>query len=489
MSDYSNLQNAFYQELLKNLRSSVGSVKNLSNLKAFEQETNGGFAWFWNIQRKTNSLTYQLMNTATSYNKATGAIKSSETSAINTALAVYEALQYKLSEADQTALNASNTKASTQANNLVNAWNSAGLPQITDADMKKAEVSTPLDYVVHQFTDVWSDTQVNWRKITDTRNPAELFPKAPPSADSLLGPLVSYVKATADVATIRDNELSSNWLKNKLVNAIQSPAIDNGAITTKDPISGTENMVPKWTVQQDTTSLQETLEGSSQVKVKMHAEKHDETTVNVSMGGRLIGGFGISFLSFFGGGGASYTSFSQKGSGSSVDIELTYNGVGVANFVPEKFDQVTLKGWYDQKTIAQAYANRDVGPGGRPSVSGYCLSGLNPSYILGDNGNGGYMTAAVFSNPPAINMTYTKGDYSVFKSHFHEETSWGVGLFGIKLFGGHQSYDKAVLKEESTSGGFSITFPPKKITESGSTAAAQLAAVLAVNPAWMGLAS
>ena len=74
-------------------------------------------------------------------------------------------------------------------------------------------------------------------------------------------------------------------------------------------------------------------------------------------------------------------------------------------------------------------------------------------------------------------------------SSFKQESSWGVSLFGIKLFGGSQSYEKAVLKEESTSGGFSISFPPKSITSSGTTAGSQLASIIAVNPQWMGVNS
>jgi len=491
MTDYSPVETPFYKEILSATKSSLGSASNLENLTSFEQGGIGGFAWFWNLQGNTNQTTYDFMNAATSYDSNTGAVKAATTPATNVALAIYQALQYRLSEVDNTALSQSQTNAAVQANNTVNSWNSSGQPQITDAMMTAVNVNTRIDYIVYQFLNVYSGEagSVKWSAFGSSRNPGSLFPDMPPSVSSVLGALTQYAAATGNVSTIIDNQNSGSWLKNQLVNSIETPTETNGAITTKDVTSGQTQTVPSWAVAQAVSDLQQTLESSATITIQMQVTKKTETTVNVSVNGAAGGIIPVDFLSFFGSGSVSYNSFSQQGTGSSVDIELIYTGAGVANFSPMAFNQSTLKGWYDENVIAEAYMNRAVIGDQRPSVSGYVLSGLNPTIELGALGNAGYINAAVYSNPPSVKMTYKTGSYSVFKSSFKEESSWGVSLFGIKLFGGSQSYEKAVLKEESTSGGFSISFPPKSITSSDTTAGAQLASIIAVNPQWMGVNS
>jgi len=489
MTTYSPVENSFYQAILSATKSSLSSVSNLKNLTSFEQGSIGGFAWFWNLQGDTNLATYNLMNASMSYDADSGAVEALTTPVTNVALDIYNALQYRLSEADNTALSQAQTNALTQANNTVNAWNSSGQPQITSELEQSVHVNTPIDYIVYQFLNVYSGGagKVKWADFGSARNPSSLFPDMPPSLSPVLLALTQYAAATGNVATIYDNQNSASWLKTQLVNAIENPSSTNGAITTKDVTSGATTTVPAWTVAQSTSDLQQSLESGSTITIKMSATKESETTVKVSVNGNVAGVVPIDFISFFGGGGASYNSFSQEGTGSSVEIEMTYTGAGVANFAPMSFNQSTLQGWYSANTIAEAYNNRNVTGSERPETSGYILSGLNPTIKLGKNGNAGYISSLVFSNPPAVKMTYTNGNFSTFKSVFKEESSWGVSLFGIKLFGGSQSYEKAVLKEESTSGGFSISFPPKDITSSGTDAGAQLATIIAVNPEWMGV--
>jgi hypothetical protein len=435
MGDYAALQNAFYKKLLENLRASVGTVANLSNLMPFEQESIGGFAWFWDLQGDINEQTYYLMNTATAYNKDTGAIKASATSATNTAAYIYDALQYRLSETDNTAINQSRTNAATQENTLVQRWNSVGQPQITDAMMKEAGVETRADYIVmHQFCDVWSGGagKVTRFDILNTDDVDRLFPKMPQSAAPVLQSMVQYVAATKDVATIVSNQTKGAILRTNLVNAVRSPTSANGAISIKNVTSGTKSTVPAWTPQQSTSALQGDLDKGGTFTVTLSVTKEDSNTVKVSVEGSGGGVIPIDFISFFGSAGASYNSFSQKGSGSSLDIVLTYKGVGKVSFDPMQFSESTRKGWYAQKVIAQAYANIGVTGISRPPTSGYVLSGLNQMITMGKNGNAGYINAAVFSNPPSIKLTYKDGNYSTFTSDFKQESSWGVSIFGIR---------------------------------------------------------
>lgn len=491
MTNSSPVQNEFYQAILKAVRSSIGGTSNLSNLSAYEQESNAGFAWMWNISGNTNEKTYQLMNTATAFNKDTGAIKASVSSATNTALEIYKVLEYRLSDSDEAAVSKAQTTNVTEANNVVAAWNSAGFPQITSADMKEAGVTKPVDFVTYTAFTKWcaKDTPVTWDEFTNARNPNSLFPNRPSSGDSVLMSLTPYVGAMAGVSATMQLIQNGNWLKNQLCASIEQPTSKNGAITIKNITSGSTDTVPSWAVQEATKDLQNSLDGRDTITVKMSATKSDSQTVKMSINGGASFVAAIDFLSFFGSGSASYNSFSTEGSGSSVDIELTYTGVGIAHFKPEEFSQSTLKGWYAQKVIAEAYANRNITGSDRPAQSGFVLSGLSPSYVFGAKGNTGYIDAMVFSNPPSVKMTYQTGNYSTFQSHFKQESSWGIGLFGIKLFGGSQTYEKAVVKQESTTGGFSISLEPKSITSSGGAAASQLASILAVNPAWMGEAS
>lgn len=493
MSDNVPMPKEFYKAILNAVRSSFGGVANLSNLSAYEQESNAGFAWYWNIDGgTTNDKTYQLMNTATAYNKDTESIKASATSTTNTALAIYRALEYRLSTLDEAAVNKAQVTSSNEGNNVVVAWNTANFPQITSSDMKEAGVSNQASFVTYYAFTKWcaKDKPVTWDQFSNARDVLSLFPNRPSNADSVIMSLTPYVGAMSGVSATLQLIQNGNWLKNKLIASIQEPTEKNGAITTKNIISGSTELLPAWNVQETTKALQNILDGGDVVTVKMSATKSDSTTVKVSINGGIDLIAPINFIFFFGGGGsASYNSFSTEGSGSSVDIELTYTGAGVAHFDPMKFDQASLKGWYEQKVIAEAYANRNVTGSDRPAQSGFVLSGLSPAYVFGSKGNAGYINAIVFSNPPSVKMTYKTGNYSTFKSHFKEESSWGIGLFGISLFGGSQTYEKAIIKEESASGGFSISFQPKKITSSGVAAGGQFATILAVNPEWMGEAS
>jgi hypothetical protein len=488
MTEYAVLEKELTAETFNELRSKVGAVKNLPNLMPFEQESIGGFAWFWNISGATNQQTYNLMNTAAAYNPDTAAVKASATSVTNAALAIYQALQYRLSETDNTALSQSQTDSATQANNVVATWNSCGQPQITDAQLKEGNVSTRQDYIVNQFLQVYSaDGKLTRADFINSRNPSSLFPKMPSSLAPVLSAVAQYIAATEDVQTILDNQMSAGWIKGRLVKALQSPVVANGAITTKDATSGNSSVLPAWIPQQSTTDLQGDLDKGGTFTITLNVTKENSTTVKVSVNGKGGGTVPINFLSFFGSAGASYNSVSEQGSGTSIDIQLTYTGVGVVNFAPLPFNQSSLQGWYEPNLIAQAYGNIGVTGGSKPAKSGYVLSGLNETYKLGKNGNVGYIAAAVFSNPPSVKITYKDGNYSNFNSKITQESSWGVSLFGIKLFGGDQSYEKAIVQKESADAGFSVTFPPKKITSAGAAAGNQLATILAVSPVWLGV--
>jgi hypothetical protein len=387
MTEYTVLEKDLTTETFNELRSKVGAVKNLPNLMPFEQQSIGGFAWFWNISGAMNLQTYNLMNAATAYNPDTGAIRASATSVTNAALAIYRALQYRLSGADNTSLSKSQTNAATQANHVVEMWNSCGQPQITDAQLKEAGVNTRQDYIVYQFLKKYSaDGKVTRFDFSRSRDPSELFPNMPSSLAPVLSAVAQYIAATADVQTILDNQMSGTWLKNQLVNALQTPLAANGAITTKDATSGNPGLLPAWTPQQSTTDLQGDLDQGGSFTITLNVTKEDSTKVKVSVNGKGGGTVPINFLSFSGNAGASYNSFSEQGSGTSVDIQLTYTGVGVVNFAPLSFNQSSLQGWYEPNLIAQAYENIGVTGDSRPAKSGSVLSGLNDTYKLGKNG-------------------------------------------------------------------------------------------------------
>lgn len=489
MATYTDVQNAFYAELQKQVnQSAVIKAKGITNALPFEQEGTAGFAWLWNMSGNINQLSYDLMNTATDYHQATGAIRASNSSVTDTALDIYTALQYRYSDEDQKAINAAQAKAISQASAVVSAWNQANQPEITDANRKAVGATTDIDFISYTFLKVWGDGKVTWSDITNNRNPRTLFPNMPASAESILNSFVSYVSITSSVATIQNNMFSSSWLKNKLIGALQEPTTNNGGVNVKSPSTGDAAMMPGYNNPPATNTILDGLNSAAAITITLTASKSDASAVSVSVGGKLAGAIPVDFITFTGSAGASYNAFSTAGTGDSVTIEITWNGPTVLNFQPLKFDQSSLKGWYSQQILADAYLNKDVGAGGQPKKSGYVLSGLNQAYRLGDQGNCGYINAALIANPPSIKMTYEHGDYTTFQSHFQEQSSWGISIFGIQLFGGSQSYEKAVSQKESNEKGFSITFPPVKLSESSTTAAEQLASVLAVQAAWMGVA-
>ena len=489
MANYTDVQNAFYAELKKEVNESAAiQTKSMTNALPFEQEGTAGFAWFWNMSGKINKLSYDLMNTATSYNNQTGAIKASNNSVTATALDIYTALQYRFSEEDQKAINASQTAASSQINAVTTAWNQANQPKITDAQKQAANVNTDIDFISYTFLSVWGEGKVSWIDITDTDEPRKLFPKMPPSAESILDSFVTYVSTTSSVATIQNNMLSSSWLKNKLIAALKTPATTNGGVNVKSPSTGDEAIKPGYDNPPATNAILDSLNSAGAITITLTASKSSSSEVIVSVGGKIAGTIPVDFITFTGSAGASYNSFSTQGTGDSVKIEITWNGPTVLNFQPTKFDRSNKTGWYSQQTLADAFLNKDVGAGEQPKKSGYVLLGLSPAYKLGNQGNCGYINAALIANPPSIKMTYEQGDYNTFQSHFKEESSWGVSIFGIKLFGGSQSYEKSVSQKESNGKGFSITFPPVKLSTTTTPAAEQLASVLAVQVAWLGVA-
>ena len=91
----------------------------------------------------------------------------------------------------------------------------------------------------------------------------------------------------------------------------------------------------------------------------------------------------------------------------------------------------------------------------------------------------------MISQQPIISLSFSTSNYKAYQETFKEESAWGIGIFGIPIAGGSQSYYQSTSSYDSNSNTVTVTMTPVGIT-TPVAAVDQLANVVGAQIVWPG---
>lgn len=487
-SSYDDLTKQLNDAILEGVRSALKDVASASSLQTYNQDGIGNFP-YWVTTGPSNSLndmTYQWIDQVVMYDGLTNALKNTSNSMTGQlATVVYPKLSYALSASDNTRLQETQTRTAAEGNALVTqyAQNVAPIPSGT---------SNNLNYVTGQIL-TWgpSDKPLTLTDLKNNFDLAAALPNMPAGGSAVLPALTSWLNAASSTLSLQNAVSFGDAWTGYLKGAVRTPN-PASSVATLDPkeASATPVNKPKWTINESANTLLNGLKNSAkQVKIKISASNMSSTTTDLQINDKLAGSFGCNFLTFGVSGQVSYNVHTANTSAADARVEISYPGVTVVTVkpMPAALVGTSGNGWMDQTTLTQADKNGQALP---PPQSGYVFTPPLPSSTsLRRQGNFGYLNTIVISNQPTIEITYSGGDSSTYKSVFQQSSSWSLKLLGIfSVASGSQSYYKTTVKENSSGSGFSVTIAPDG-TEFSVPDAQKTANVLAVSATWPGDAS
>ena len=352
---------------------------------------------------------------------------------------------YVFSEADQKQMATEEINASSQIQAVINSWEIGTGAPITQEEITSSGCFpiTKLGYIDYQVQKRW-DGDIN--NIPSSLNSFKVAYQTYQVAAQVVFRLQSAsASAILRLQAARENSLNPSETNGGLQTAASSFQAPFGPFPTQNKING------------DLQTL------SNMAKIEMSLSSFSSKSTSLSVSGSA--GISIPVFDFFTvnlGGSSSYDLDTFTSSSSTVEISITYEGV---TFVGAPLTAANLttnnkKGWYDNQIIDQAISNTDK------TQTGYSLTGstYEVDKYFGEGKIFSRVKTWVISQQPKISMKFCNAKTDVIISHFKENMSASVKLFGIFGIGGaSQSYEVSKVDTSSSSGCVTVEMGPSKI--------------------------
>ncbi len=472
-----SLQQLVYKEIQEGA-APIATALNMPNMIAIDEGSLGDFPWYWQNGTNFNAKTYGWLNNLFAYN-TDGYLQTNGEAFTTAYFNVLLATAYVLDSTDASALNAANLANATVINTVITDWTTTQGAIPSTASTQAAQ----LNYIMTQVL-TWGNPGLTLGQFRNSTNPMSLLPNIPLGANQIVSDLMTYLANTSSVANIQAAVLSANnQLAQTRTNIAPSPAtLSEGWMQTSDD-KGNLLIEPEIDVQESTGNIQNNLlptSGGKSFSASFAAAQGSSNTVDISasVGGSAIGDIDF-FITLSGEASSSLNIFSADSSQTSVEVELTFNGV--TTFTPKAYPYSisTGKGWWNPEPVQNAVAYN-------PNVSGYKFD-PKPPYNFATNGDFGFLSRLLISQQPVLTLKYNTSNYSAYQKTFQEQSSWGISFLGIPLAGGSQSYYSSQTSYDASSQTVTVTMSPVGAT-SPVTPTDQLAYVVGGEVIWMGAA-
>lgn len=460
----SSLFDNFSSAIVDQAKNALGTT-NIAKLRPIQFGSQGDFCYFWedtNGNFNKNTFEYVSRRAVPGPDGATGPVSLPD-SFPNAYDQVLRGLTWGLSKSDRDFIQRTQLAAQAQAGSLVKTWEQ-NLGTITPDQMKSADVTQKVNYVIEQVGALWSGTQkankpnLTYSNLANARDLTTLLPDMPASGVSVLPVLANYLGSLNPVLNLLDSQTNSQWLLRILKTNLSTPNPKNGGMTTVDSKGATANEIG-YSLDKTPAEIMNMLDAKSSLTISMQASQQSSRVTQVSIGGSAAGVLPFEFLSIDIGGSAEYSLFEANGSGSSASIEMEFPGITPVSIQPALFSQTSARGWLFASLVAQAVDNTKKGKSGADGVTGWQFNEEMP-FDFADEGSFGLLTGLILSNYPTIRITYSAGSYSDFQKTFKQDASVGVSLFGIRLGGASESSFHQDVQESSQSSQFTLTLTP-----------------------------
>jgi hypothetical protein len=453
--DVAAAQQAFFADVGQKATQALGQIGNVSvtPIQTAGEVFNYNYLFGSNFVRST----YNLLNTTAVPGSVPGSVGLGG-SFVGTYLSLLQQISWVLSPTDGTTVATAQGAASSALNSLVAAYQGLYGP-ITAAQMTAAGVTTTIDYIIdYQVRQVWSGT-LSAKKpplnlTSGVRNLQAMLPNMPTSGQALLSPLSGYINAMETAWPILNAQSAANWAVSTMIANLQTPP---ATFQTWDPTQPTAPALPApaFTTSPSAAQLANDLAPpiTGNLVIDADASQSESSTLHVTFdasGGGLIP---IDWFVLGVNASTQFNLFSNKGTGTSASVQLTFPNPTLVNVSPQPWDASSGLGWYSAGLIQQAAGNT----GG---TTGYAFRGAPPALNLAVGGNFGRFAGLAVSQMPTIVITYETGNHSEFEQSFQEQSSWSLSFLGIPLGHASQSVYQAQSKKINESGGFALTFSP-----------------------------
>jgi hypothetical protein len=434
--------------IIKALTDEVNSILGVisgEQLVPFSPGALGIFPYYWQNPGtlQFNTTTYKWIQAALRPGAAPVQLDQSFT---NHFIGALGSVEYKLSSADEEKLTKAKNNSVNQQMAFLNAWKSA---------FGSIPAGKPIDDIIFTIGNTWAKPAVTFADMQSTGNLQKLLNNAPPSGETILPYLSSYLDALGDGMHL-ENEIAMNrhYLATALTAAQNSDA-SNGGLPTDDG-----QIQPAYAVSTPLADILNGLQSSSAAKISMQITRTSESEVTIHMQGQTS--FTMPIGDFFDlsvDASASYFSDTIATSSNKVSIQMDFTGLTLVNYGPVTFDMPTERYWYWTKPIQDAISNGDQ------EVSGFKFSPVRNKTDFSSNGPFGYLTGVAISNYPSITITVESAYYESIKTTIKQTVSVGLSFLGIPLGGGSESTYKQTASSDDSKSTVTITLapPPPKV--------------------------
>jgi hypothetical protein len=477
----------FYNALGATARAALGATIN-GTLIPIEGGSAGNFAYNYlstNGNNQFNFWTFQYISALAQAGSYPG------TASLNSGANAFTAgnqqltnqILFALSPADQQALtNAMNATELQQLNVITTYEGQFGAitaADIADARLWLAGGRTKLNYIVSFIVGgLWagktSPPGLSWTKMRTAPRLTALLPEAPAGSASTIGAIVLYLNAMGPITSLADQQSLGSSLIEDVKVALLDPINTGAGMVTFNPTNAADTKnVAAWSIGKTMQAIQNELNGSSKITMEITLTQVSESVYNVDITGGTRFQFGGPFLTFNAGASTSYDMTSIQGSGKKISINVTYNGYATVPVAPQALipssgsGPTGATGWYFPRMIAEANANRQLGPN---APTGFNF--INPPSVnLSAFPEGGFntLTTLLISNYPSISINYEEGDFKSFAEVFKAQASGGVRNYGIPIGSTSMSTYSSKLQSEGTNQKFSVSFAPPATTGVGTS--------------------
>jgi len=433
----------------------VGAALGTATLSNFATTGLGNFPYMWEnpANLEFNQKTYDWINAnlkadTTPTEQASG---STFTNIFANALA---STTYSLSSEDQAELNKAAREATIQQGALLTAWRAAygSLPKAKTGE-------TPTDVIVNTILTKWAtNPPATLTEVQNASNLNALLGNTPASGQPILPVFSNWVNALGASVSLQNAVSMNNGQKNAALDAVKNPTLDNGALS----IAGT--LLPAYKVATPTSDILNGLaDKSNAAVVKMSVSRFSSSEYSVKVTGQA--GFNIPILSFFTmnvGANASFFQEKIATQSNSIEMELSFTGVTLAQYAPVAYNDATNKDWFFTSPIIDAIA------AGNDDVSSFKFK-PDPRIDFSENGPFGLMNTIVFSNYPDVKIVVKSAEYKSIATTIEQSASVGLSFLGIPLgFGGQEATYSKEVDTDSSSESVTITLsaPPELVAGS-----------------------
>ncbi|RAJ29244.1 lamin tail domain-containing protein [Pedobacter cryoconitis] len=414
-------------------------------LTDFSVTSLGNFPYYWqnpnNLQ--FNATTYGWISSALTAGAAPVTLDEPFTNVFIEALSK---VVYKLSTADQAALNAAQKAATDQQFALLKLWTSIYGPVAASGKQQ------PIDIIMSTIATTWAKPATDLYTIQQSKNLHKLLNLTPASGQPVLPVFANYLNALGSSISLQNaTTMNAGYLSTALSN-VQSATADNGGMLLDDSATVYH---PAFAV---STPLADIINGlsatSNKIELNMTINRTSESELKINIEGGASFEIPIaSFLTLSVDGSASYFSDTIATSSNTVSVKMTFTGVTLVNYGPTAFSMATGLNWSWMKPITDAIKN------GSKDISGFAFS-PKPNIDFSEGGPFSFLTGVAISNYPSVVITVESDSYESIEKTIEQTVSLGVSFLGIPLGGGSESTYSHDASSSSSSSTVTITLNP-----------------------------